>query len=268
MDDSDDYEWDDELSKFSLQELKDQFVQLLSKGIDKISKAETLKLATISDQIYTAMNSDDEIENYLDSWQDELELDLDENYNQELLGVQSTFEITDTLIKTIDETLTEIDQKPEKASKKIEKLAKKIGETHFIAFLRLEVLKQLSPDDFTPTLNEYSKEFPQSSMLKLRVAFDQNYSESELVRPIPTVGNIFEGRKSVTLFEMYRFWNDKLLMIANCEDINMLEAFYLFIDEIDIDEQLLKMLQSSTKLMRIFVLSGYLTKKVTHSQLY
>lgn len=260
LNDSDDDQSKDELSKLSPQEFRDEFIRLFSKGIDKLSEAETFKLASITDEIYTAMYSFDEVENYLDSWQNELEFDLDDEYNHEVLGVDNTLVITQKLRNAISEILIQIDKKPEKAGKKIDELAKQIGNTHFIAFLRLEVMKLLSPDDITPTLNEYSKEFPQSSMLKLMVAFEQNFSNNELLKPIPTVDSIFDGRKSVTLFEMYRFWNDKLLMIANCEDINMLEAFYLFLDQIDIDEQLHEMLQSSTKLIRIFVLGRQLTK--------
>ncbi|MEI6595949.1 MAG: hypothetical protein WCO28_10335 [Bacteroidota bacterium] len=63
---------------------------------------------------------------------------------------------------------------------------------------------------------------------------------------------------SITLFEMYRYWNDKLILIASQEDINQLEAFYLFLEEIDINEELIDLLKSTTSLMRILFLSKQL----------
>ena len=126
--DLNDLEEDDELSELSFQELKDQFALLYTKGIDKLSEAETLKLVDITEEIYYHLGSDTEIGNYIDCWQNELEYDLDENYNQEFIGVDNHFVITDKLHKIIDDALIQVDKKPEKASKKIDELEKLIGQ--------------------------------------------------------------------------------------------------------------------------------------------
>ncbi len=247
-----------DLSESDFEELKDQFILLYTKGIDKLSKAETLKFVDITDEIYIHLCSDVEIGNYLDSWQNELNYDLDPNYNCEILGVDKDFVITDKLLRIIDDTIIQIDKKPEKANKKLDELEKLIGSTHFIAFLRLEILKVLSPSEVSPKLKEYIKEFPDCSMLKLLVEFVRNFSPDKPEKSVPSVETIFQGRETVTLYEMYRYWNDKLLIIANQEDLNMLEAFYLFVEEIDLKEELMEMLKSSTALVRIFVLDKYL----------
>ena len=62
------------------------------------------------------------MDEYFDSWQNELDLELDVNYNNEFIGVDTNFVITDKLLKIIDETILQIDKKPEKADKKIAEL--------------------------------------------------------------------------------------------------------------------------------------------------
>jgi hypothetical protein len=228
------------------------------KGIEKLSKAETLMLVDLTDSIYNHLCTDVEINDYIESWQNEHDLDLNDTYNQELLGVKKDFVITDKLLKVIDETLIQIEKKPEKAGKEIDKLEKLIGRTHFIAFLKLEVLKVVSPSEVTPKLKEYINEYPDCSMLKLQVEIENSFSQNALFKTVPEVETIFEGRESITSFEMFRYWNDKLLMISNKGDLNMLEAFYLFIDELVINEDLKEMLESTTELIRIFTLNRYL----------
>jgi len=258
FDDSEDME---DLSESGFQELKDQFTLLYDKGIEKLSKAETLKLVDLTDSIYNHLCTDVEINDYIESWQNEHDLDLNDTYNQELLGVAEDFVITDNLLKVIDETLIQIEKKPEKAGKEIDKLEKLIGRTHFIAFLKLEVLKVVSPLEVTPKLKEYINEYPDCSMLKLQVEIENSFSQNALFKTVPEVETIFEGRESITFYEMYRYWNDKLLMISIQGDLNMLEAFYLFIDDLEIDKQLHEMLESTTELLRIFTLNKFLQNK-------
>ena len=255
-----DEEWEEELAEMTLQELKDQFGELNSKGIENLTKDEIVKFNEISDEIYVHLSSGEKVDEYFDSWQNELDLELDVNYNNEFIGVDTNFVITDKLLKIIDETILQIDKKPEKADKKIAELEKLIGKTHFIAFLRLEVIKQLSLEEYTKQLKEYTAEFPDCSMLKLIVVLEKCFSnESETT--VPTFESIFENRRSITLFEMYRYWNDKLIMIASQDDINQLEAFYLFLDEININEELIDLLKSTTSLMRILFLEKYLSNE-------
>ena len=257
VNDIEDEEWEEELAEMTLTELKEQFIQLNSKGIENLTNEEIVKLHDISDEIFVHLSVAERIKKYLDSWQNELNLELDENYNVELIGVEANFVISDKLLKNINETILQIDRNPKKADKKIAELEKMIGKTHFIAFLRLEVLKQLDTAKYIKHLNEYAAEFPESSMLKLMVFVEKCFSnEAETI--VPTFNAIFGNRQSITLFEMYRYWNDKLILIASQEDINQLEAFYLFLEEIDINEELIELLKSTTSLMRILFLSKQL----------
>ena len=50
-------------------------------------------------------------------------------------------------------------------------------------------------------------------------------------------------------------------MIASQDDINQLEAFYLFLDEININEELIDLLKSTTSLMRILFLEKYFSNE-------
>ncbi|MDD3322606.1 MAG: hypothetical protein PHS59_14300 [Paludibacter sp.] len=256
----DDEMWDDEddLSNVSLEDLKTEFIQFLSKGMNKLSKAETLRMIQVTDEIYNQLCDEDEIIDHLDSWLNEVDWELDENLNHEVLGVSKNFVITNKLYSTIIDVLKQIDEKPKKADKGIDELEKLIGNTHFIAYLRLEVIKQLSPTELSGKLMDYSKKFPTSSLLKLMVNLENYFFSDELVKTVPSAEIIFEDRESVTEFEMFRLWSDRLLMLGKSKNLAMLEAFSCFLEQVDIEEEKIEFLKLSTNIIRIKTLEEYL----------
>ena len=78
---------------------------------------------------------------------------------------------------------------------------------------------------------------------------------------LPDVDIIFEGRNSVTEYEMFRYLSDKLFLIGNRNDINLIEAYFKFLDDIQIDEQVTDTLKGIAGIIRIFILKKYFEKQ-------
>ncbi len=259
VEEDDDHAPDFALSKLMIANLKDEFLSLMDKGMDNLSENEFKKLANLIEQIYSEITNESRVYDYSDQWIDELDVSIIDEYANEFIGVSEDILITTSQQKLIDEILIILNDNPEKAAKKIKELEKQIGATPLVAMMQLELLRHSSPEEYSRKLETYYLIYPEYPMIRLMSHFEKyqrnpNVGVDEF---LPKINIIFQGRDSVTEYEMTRFISEKLLLITILKDLDLIEALDLFLDDIDLDSEIIETLKSVVLITRIGLLMNF-----------
>lgn len=259
----DEFDRDFELTESMLDELKKEFLTLINKGMDNLSKGEMSKLVNLSTDIYTEICDENKVYDFIEEWEKELDIELTDEYTNEFIGVDENFNLTTKQRNLVDEILSLYGENNKKARKKIKELESQIGKTSFIAAMELELLKATSLNEFKTKLADYLPVYPNCLLIKIMSHIETFKSEqnADLKDYLPDSDVIFEGRNSVTGYEMSRYLTDKLFLIAGLRNINMIEAFFLFLDDVNLADEAIDALKSLTGILRVSILDEYLENK-------
>lgn len=261
----DDFEDDDEdrdfeFSGLMLEKLKDEFLTLIHKEMDNLSQVEIARLLHLTDDIYAEICNDNKIYDYIDQWDKELYVKFTIDHTNEFIGIGENVVVKPKQYELIDDILLLFDKNNKKASKKIIELEKQIGKTSLIAFFELELLKENSSNEYMLKLEEYSHTYPECSLIKIishTEAF-KNKKDADLTDYLLDTDIIFAGRSLINEYEMNRYLIEKMFLISGLSDVNLIEAFFIFLDDFDLNERIIKSLKGITSILRIAILKFYL----------
>lgn len=254
--DNNDYEDDDEFTETVLAESMDTFDALTRKKMDELSEEDAQKLINATNEIYNIICNESKVYEYYDMWEKELEISLTDENTNEFIGLPNNVVVTEEQHELIGKVLSLLGDDIEDAAKEIAELEKQIGKTSFVASMELELLANNSSEKYLQKLSEYVRVYPDSSLIKI-MQHSQHYknkTEADLNEYLPDSDIIFSGRSSVTEFEMFRYLRDKLFLVAALKDIHIIEAFSTFLDDVDMNEELIHYLKGITGLMKVAVL--------------
>jgi len=256
---SDEYDREFEFSGLMLAELKEEYLTLLDKGMNKLSPVEISKLINVTNEIYTEICNETKVYDYTDEWEKELDIEITDEYTNEFIGVDENYIVTTKQQDLIDEILSLFGENDKKAKKKIIELEKQIGKTSLIAMMELELLKGISLNDFENKLADYLLVYPDYSLIKIMNHLEtfKTKKDADLIDYLPDTDYIFEGRNSVTRYEMSRYLTDKLFLIAGLNDINLIQAFFLFLDDVNLEDEAIEALKGITGILKITILKIY-----------
>lgn len=251
-------EEDDEYSGLDFDDLKDEFLSLNNKGMNKLTEVEMVKIIKCTDEIYAEICDENIVFEYIDNWEKELDITLTDEVTNEFIGVDESVIITPKQHQLIDDILILVGKDNKKAEKKMVELEKQIGHTSLIAYMQLDILKVDESKKYPVKLAEYTQAYPNCSLIKL-LNYIETFEKKTVVdlTDFPDVELIFDGRDSVTEYEMYRFLSEKMFLIGRIKDINLIEAFFTFLDDSSLNEEALKSLKGIAGIIRIGILKSH-----------
>lgn len=242
--------------------LSKKFFHLLN-SINKLSENERKEFYDIIDAVFATITNADVVEDYKSDWDDEMNEGLSEDYTNRLLGVSEEFEVPEDIYNMIQQiTLDMIDNK-RKAEKTLSKMEKIIGRTAFVVYLELELLRINSSSKYTKKLAEALSQFPDYPLIKLYkhvelVEKEKNISMSKL---LPFIYDIFDEESEITEYEMHRFQTEKMIMILESYDIDLVQAMWEFIDDVEISEDAYTSIKGTMAIFRVAFINDYLKSK-------
>lgn len=266
--DTDEYE-DEELeeddklfakySKFSFEEQKELFLELRSKVEESLTTEENKTLFVLTDLILFDLCDEQKVDDLIDSWEAETEITVSENdFTPEFLDISTGKILSKQDIKMLDEVMDLLAEDIPALESKLPALRQKFGETAFTSFIELSILSSSDKDAYNAKLAESYNRFPYYPLFRAKkVTMDCKNSTSEKATLMPDVKSVFEGRKSITAFELDGYLYEKIQCIMSGAGLDELEAFFSLIDDIDLSEDSYNFLKSIMMMMRIQLLKDY-----------
>jgi hypothetical protein len=256
---------DDESPNFIEIDTPEKFLSLMNKGLGNLNDAETAKLIRIMDELYLELCDEDIVYDYIDLWDNELNITLTNEITNEFIGIEENVVIKPKQYQLIEDILIQLVNDIKEASKNAIKLEKQIGTTSFTAFVELDLLKENESSKYPIMLAEYLQAYPICPLIKLlnHVEKFRNNMEADLNEYLPNADIIFENRDAVTEYEMYRYLIEKLFLIGAKNNIHLIEAYFKLLDDIQINENAIVALKGMAGILKIGIMKVHLEKKRT-----
>jgi len=263
--DDDFYDDEDEVNEYlgtDIKVLSKKFFHLLNSKHD-LSENERNEFYDIVDAVFATITNSDVVEDYKLNWGDEINEELSEDYTNRLLGVSEEFEVPEDIYNMILEITLDMEDNKRKAEKTLLKMEKIIGRTAFVVYLELELLRINSSRKYTKKLAEALSQFPDYPLIKLckhveLVEKEKNISMSKL---LPFIYDIFDKEIEITEYEMHRFQTEKMIMILESYDIDLVQAMWEFIDDIEISDDSYTSIKGTMAIFRVAFINDYLKSK-------
>ncbi len=263
--DGDEIDFDDvnEYSSLDADERRNIFEQLTKNGVDSLSDENHRNILKLTDAIYLYDMCDDEtVENLLEKWESEIDPKIDEeDYTLESLGIEADITLTEADMDEFDNADENIEEKPLTAKLQLDELRSKWGNIPYICYLELKLLENNdNPKEYKIKLNEYAALYPDFPLFKIE-KFKTTLSEGSKINLDDfSFEKAFGGRSTITSFEMFEYLLIWLISLHESTDFNTLEALYVFLDGVDINEDFIDNLKAILIIQRINVLKEYFNK--------
>lgn len=234
-----------------LEEFNKQFASF--EDMDDFEREEFFDLA---DSIILATTDIKDVGNAVDSFLHLLDnIEITEELPDEMLGINNTTEkgvneLRSEFINIID--WIELDKK--KAKRKIERLKKWLPLNAAVQFLELEYLTSDNIENVIPKIDSCANDFPNNLLIKLKKFEFEIFNNDVKVEATLLADSLLlliENRKVISQFEISKLLLLLVLNAVKFNDIVQIEALYVIIDEVDIDELQFEMINSFIHMSRI-----------------
>jgi hypothetical protein len=254
-----DYDEDDPFSDKSYLEKRELFVSLMGKDLDDFTQEEQEHAKILTDSLLVDICDEDEIDVLFARWNAETTMTVsDEKYTSEFLGMEPERIITQKEQVAFDELLDLIYEKSGKAEKQMNQLKEKWGNIPFLCYCELIYLEEKDKKRQEVKLQEFLALYPNYSLLKLmQYALSGSHSTGQNTMALIDFDDIFEGRKSVSNFEMFEFQSKKIFGILTRNNLTETEAMYWMIDDVKLNEKQCQYIKAFLLLSRISMLKKY-----------
>lgn len=258
-DGDDDFDVMDEFSRMTLNEKRSLFLRLIRKGMDDFTEAEQNRMRLLTDSLLVDICDEDKVNRLMDSWEAESRFSIsDEYYTPEFMGIAAGSIITENDMKLFDEIHNLMDNVPSKIPEKLKELRDKWGNIPLICYFELIYLEKENPREYARKCDEYSALYPDYALIYLnRYAYSLIKSADKNKEELIDFKVVFDGRSSITEYEMFDFQSKKLLGIISRENIDELEAMYSAIDHLELNEDYYGYLKTILLIQRIKMLQLY-----------
>jgi hypothetical protein len=254
-----DYDEDDPFADKSYLEKRELFVSLMEKSLDNFTQEEQEHAKILTDSLLVDICDEDEIDVLFARWNAETTMTVsDEKYTPEFLGMEPERIITQKEQVAFDELLELIYEKSGKAEKQMNRLKEKWGNIPFLCYCELMYLEAKDKKRLEVKLQEFLALYPNYSLLKLmQYALSGSHSTGQNTMALIDFDDIFEGRKSVSNFEMFEFQSKKIFGILTRNSLTEMEAMYWMIDDVKLNEKQCQYIKAFLLLSRIGMLKKY-----------
>lgn len=235
-DEEDDFD-DDEEDEASLEDLKQDFIRLSEKKLDNLTDDEKFELLDIMDSIFYKITDSNKIDNLLDKWSEETQIEFTGSFDNVKLGIDQSITLTKDDYDSISEVMELALVKSKKYGKAMEKLRKKWGELPFFAMLDLKIMSESVDSDINQKkLRQFIDEFPDYPFFKLqKYQLEMSKFGDDKIKVI-MLDDIFKNKENISLYEFNHFLEVKAMTVIYNNNPVELEAMYTHLDDFDISQ--------------------------------
>ena len=264
-DDFDDQE--DIYSQKSFEENKEIFINLFNGLKNSDAPNDLNRLMNVTNVLFLKITDNVVVDQYYDELFDQLSITVaKEEIPIEILGLKPEVELNEELYELFMSVFLDINRNLKKARINLEWFRKVSKGIPAVAFLELLLLQKENSDKFTETLQKYTNEYPDYSLITLiwlhHIYSLENVPE-EFANKIFNKDTLFPGRNSIHFLEMFFYLIFIAKLVEYEKNANKMEAFYHVLAEFDLPEGISDVVEESFSISRIEFLTEYFNIEIT-----
>ena len=219
------------------------------------------RLTQVTDALFFEIADEALVELYYDELFDRLFIHLEsEEISNKHLGVKPEVLISDQVSELFMTVFIDIHKNLNKARKGLELIKMEAREIPAVAFLELLVLQKEKSEKYDEILQKYCSTYPDYPLITL-LGLINLYSPEKVSQKIPdktyNLETLFPGRDSLHFLEMLYYLMFIASEVAYERDADKMEAFYDVLDDIDLTEDISKIIKDLFSISRIEYLVDY-----------
>lgn len=241
------------------------FNELICNELNNMTEDEIRRLVILTDSIFFSDLCDqEEVEDLCLRWSSDVNVEIDENYyTWESLGLESKREISLKEQDEFNELDNLVETQSKKVKKRLEKLRKKWGNIPYLDYVELNYLEVTDSKLFKAKIDELKPKLMNYPLFKMDLHKNKaasNIDENDMI-DLLNIDKIFDGRESISPKEMILYLTNKCFTIEARGNKNEIEAMYILIDDMDLDDTIVDMLNFIISVIRINMIRNIISEK-------
>ena len=238
------------------------FIEMYDELKDSYNPFLLTRLTQVTDALFFEITDEALVEKFYDELFDRLSINLESEgrISDEFLGVKPEVQISDQVSGLFLTVYINIHKNFNKARKGLELLKMEAGEIPAVAFLELLILQKENPDKYDEILQKYwsaYSDYPLINLLGLINMYSTGNVAEKIADKTFNLETLFPGRDSINFLEILYYLLFISSEVAYERDADKMEAFNDLLDDIDIHEDITKMVKDLFSISRIEYLFDY-----------
>jgi hypothetical protein len=266
-DEIDDLLEDDEFSHITFDEKKNLFLTFMAKA-EGLNIEEGPQLFRLANSMAVDLVDENQYNQYYDQYFEELDLEVtDDEIPDELFGINFGERVVPEEWKSqFSELFLLCSENPKRAKEELKLFKKQTKDIPGVYLLELILLQSEESSEYEKRLEEYALTYPDYAMIQLLWA-NWKVVDHQDVQNMPgypfRAETFFDDREFIHAFEFMYFLTLNCYVAGMEMDINKIEAFIDVIYDLDLPEDIEKMLTTTNTLQRF----TYLLKHIKEGML-
>ena len=259
-------ELEDNYAQNSFEENKEIFINLFNGLKDSHDPNDLIRFTNVTDALFLKITDRVLVDQFYDELIDRFSIPVaNEEIPNEILGLKPDVELNEELYELFMSVFMNINRNLKTARQGLEWFRKVSRGIPAVAFLELMMLQKENSSNYAETLQKYAREYPDYpliTLLWLNYSYAMENVPEEFANRNFDLDTLFPGRDSIHFLEMFFY----LLLITKVveyeKNAGKMEAFYMVLDEIDLPEEVSKVVEDSFSISRIEYLAEYFNLEV------